>query len=171
MLKRLGNQAKTTLVLVTAFCLGMWVALRLTQLTSSKKPISMMHTKSERTEIIKMLIVSQLIASFSLIASHHGNYDCYITTQVMTIVITFQVDYKLNKQICEITTIYEIEKPFSAFHVTDPFPHESSHRNSLLRKLVYCNNFDFSFGEIQNHISFTTICLVYFIVLMYSGLS
>ena len=32
-----------------------------------------MHTKSERTEIIKMLIVSQLIASFSLIASHHGN--------------------------------------------------------------------------------------------------
>ena len=112
----------------------------------------MMHTKSERTEIIKMLIVSQLIASFSLIASHHGNYDCYITTQAMTIVITFQVDYKLNKQICEITTIYEIEKPFSAFHVTDPFPHESSHRNSLLRKLVYCNNFDFSFGEIQNHI-------------------
>ena len=32
-----------------------------------------MHTKTERTEIIKMLIVSQLIACFSLIASHHGN--------------------------------------------------------------------------------------------------
>ena len=32
-----------------------------------------MHTKPERTELIKMLIVSQLIASFSLIVSHHGN--------------------------------------------------------------------------------------------------
>ena len=71
----------------------------------------------------------------------------------MTIVITFQLDYKLNKWICEIPTTYETEKPFSAFYVTDPFPHESSHRKSLLRKLVYCNNFDFSFGEIQNHIS------------------